>query len=107
MTLEHYYNKIAFVGVSDSDPSSVVYAAGTGANRFYKYGTEAWMDGVASEYGVKLYSLIQASDGQFFNVSDMDQFFVFTAQHGFLMTNAFQNFEGSAPSFEIILEKTN
>lgn len=107
LTLEHYYNKIAFVGVSDSDPSSVVGAAGNEASRFYKYDTEAWMDGVASEYGVKLYSLIQASDGQFFNVSDMNQFFVFTAQHGFLMTNAFQNFEGSAPSFEIILEKTN
>jgi hypothetical protein len=65
------------------------------------------MDGVASEYRVKLYSHIEASEGQVLNVSNMNQFFVFTAQHGFLMTNAFQNFEGSAPSFEIILEKTN
>lgn len=109
LALEHYYNQVAFVGVSNNDPSSLISASQTPSptNRFYKYDTEDWKSGVSTEYGVKLYSHIEASEGQILSVTNTNQFFVFTAQHGFLMSNAWQDFAAPSPTFEIVLERNN
>ncbi len=109
LALEHYYNQVAFVGVSNNDPSSLINASQSPSptNRFYKYDTEDWKSGVSTEYGVKLYSHIQASEGQILNVTNTNQFFVFTIQHGYLMSNVWQVFGAPSPTFEIVLERTN
>ena len=106
LTFEHFYKQIAFVGVSDSDPTKLIKNAASIEKNFYQCDTENWQSGVSTQYGVKLYSHIEASDGQILNVSNMNQFFVFTAAHGWLMSNAFQDYEIFVPTFEIILEKS-
>ncbi len=105
---EHTYNKVFFTGLSNSDPSALINAAGRPAptNRFYKYGGADWKEKVGAEFGTSLYSPFECSNGQFIDLST-DRFFIFTASHGFLMSNSWQDTAFAVQDFTILLERIN
>ncbi len=104
---EHTYSQVFYIGLSEEDPTTLLKAAyaPNPKNNFYKYGDADWMTKVSNQYGVTLFSHKQCYDGKMITISN-DSFFMFTAMHGFLMSNSWQETTFSYPTFDITLERS-
>lgn len=108
---QHTYDNICFTGISKEETSAdnIVYAIGGGEEDFYQYDGSDWMDKAGAAYGVTIESLYKISKNGMIDTINVsgNSFYVFTASHGYLMTNAYQNRSFVAPIYTVIAENVN
>lgn len=108
--LKHTYENAFFTGISaeESKVSTLNNAISNLSSDFYKFEDENWMSEASSKYDVALYNIYDLQEGvDMSKIAGANKFYIFTASHGYLLTNMYNGVELARPQYQIIAENPN